>query len=466
MEVAALPGDALAGVLRRLPLRSLAAARCICKAWRDVIDARALLLPHLLPHSVRGIFLNYIDHTRHHFFGRRRSSSSPPPFPEIDGSLGFMPNDDGRILQWSSVFDHCNGLLLFEHEWESGLCVCNPATRQWEVLPRPEEASVYSSLAYLAFDPAVSPHYEVFLIPPEPKTPVPSNHWMLTEHPAEPPYHLMEWPPSPFRLDVFSSRTGQWEGIDFVREGQAAGTVQDKRLDPLDLTMFGGPRWRYAVFHQGALYVHCRGPFVMRLSLSQGKYQVIKFPANIEHGKVYLGKSTHGVCFGIIHESQLRVWILIESCGQMEWVSKYQHNLRKLPSLPNVSGKFMGGPWVIEEDNNIGESEESREWDSDNDDLFTVEVEDNENEIEDEEYHHDNFYILGFHPYKEVVFLVQQFEVLAYHLDSSKIQYMENCRPKCYTLNHSNAYESFLYTPCVIGRLLHGDNTDQNPSED
>ncbi|CAL5033878.1 unnamed protein product [Urochloa decumbens] len=379
MEVAALPGDALAGVLRRLPLRSLAAARCICKAWRDVIDARALLLPHLLPHSVRGIFLNYIDHTRHHFFGRRRSSSSPPPFPEIDGSLGFMPNDDGRILQWSSVFDHCNGLLLFEHEWESGLCVCNPATRQWEVLPRPEEASVYSSLAYLAFDPAVSPHYEVFLIPPEPKTPVPSNHWMLTEHPAEPPYHLMEWPPSPFRLDVFSSRTGQWEGIDFVREGQAAGTVQDKRLDPLDLTMFGGPRWRYAVFHQGALYVHCRGPFVMRLSLSQGKYQVIKFPANIEHGK-------------------------------MEWVSKYQHNLRKLPSLPNVSGKFMGGPWVIEEDNNIGESEESREWDSDNDDLFTVEVEDNENEIEDEEYHHDNFYILGFHPYKEVVFLVQQFE--------------------------------------------------------
>ncbi|CAN6227376.1 unnamed protein product [Urochloa humidicola] len=271
----------------------------------------------------------------------------------------------------------------------------------------------------------------------------------------------MEWPPSPFRLEVFSSRTGRWEGIDFVREGQAAGTVQDVRLDPQRLMT--GLRWRYAVFHQGALYVHCRGSFVsMRLSLSNDKYQVIKTPVNIDHGKVYLGKSTHGVCFGIIHESQLRVWILIESCGQMEWVSKYQHNLRKLASLPNVNGKLMGGPWVVEEDN-IDESEERGEWDYDNDDLFTVEVED-KNEIEDEDYSQDNFYILEFHPYKEVVFLFQQFEVLAYHLDSSKIQYMGNCRPKCYRANHG-IYESFLYTPCVVGELLHGDNSYQNSSE-
>ncbi|CAO2041675.1 unnamed protein product [Urochloa humidicola] len=281
---------------------------------------------------------------------------------------------------------------------------------------------------------------------------------MLTEQPAEPPYHLMEWPPSPFRLEVFFSRTGWWEGIDFVREGQAAGTVQDVRLDPQRSTTFGGPRWRYAVFHRGALCVHCRGSFVMRLSLSNLKYQVIKTPANIDHGKIYLGKSTHGVCFGIIHESQLWVWILIESCGQMEWVSKYQHNLRKLASLLNVNNKLMEGPWIIEEDN-IDESEESLKWDSDKDDLFTVE---DNNEIEDEEYHHDNFYILGFHPYKEVVFVVQDFEVLAYHLDSSKIQYMGNCRPKC--CNHG-IYESFLYTPCVVGELLHGDNTYQNSSE-
>jgi hypothetical protein len=43
-QVAALPDDALADVFRGLPLRSLAVVRCVCKAWRDVVDARALLL--------------------------------------------------------------------------------------------------------------------------------------------------------------------------------------------------------------------------------------------------------------------------------------------------------------------------------------------------------------------------------------------------------------------------------------
>lgn len=49
-----LPDDALAAVLACLPARSLAASRCVCKAWRALIDARGLLLPHVLPHEVCG----------------------------------------------------------------------------------------------------------------------------------------------------------------------------------------------------------------------------------------------------------------------------------------------------------------------------------------------------------------------------------------------------------------------------
>ncbi|KAF0924714.1 hypothetical protein E2562_014519 [Oryza meyeriana var. granulata] len=74
-EIAALPDDALAGVLGCLPPRSLAAAWCVYKAWLTVVDSRALLLPHLLPRSVRGMFINYmfinyIDHYRPHLFAR------------------------------------------------------------------------------------------------------------------------------------------------------------------------------------------------------------------------------------------------------------------------------------------------------------------------------------------------------------------------------------------------------------
>jgi hypothetical protein len=81
-EVAALPDDALAGVFRALPLRSLAVVRCVCKAWRDIVDGRALLLPNLLPRSVRGVFINYIDHHRPHHFARPCSAACRRRPPE------------------------------------------------------------------------------------------------------------------------------------------------------------------------------------------------------------------------------------------------------------------------------------------------------------------------------------------------------------------------------------------------
>nr|CAB3492190.1 unnamed protein product [Digitaria exilis] len=38
---------------------------------------------------------------------------------------------------------------------------------------------------------------------------------------------FMEWPPSPWTWQEFSSRTAGWEKKVFAREGEAAGTVGD-----------------------------------------------------------------------------------------------------------------------------------------------------------------------------------------------------------------------------------------------
>ncbi|CAN6268336.1 unnamed protein product [Urochloa humidicola] len=140
------------------------------------------------------------------------------------------------------------------------------------------------------------------------------------------PYRLMEWPPSPWQLNVFSSRTGQWEARSFVREGEPVGSVEEMWLDPLERSIFSMCR-RCTVHHNGVLYVHCRGSFIMRLSLSSDKYQVINTPANNGNAKPYLGRSQKEVCFGIVHKGQLQVWILKESYGKIEWVDGYVASL-------------------------------------------------------------------------------------------------------------------------------------------
>uniref|UniRef100_A0A0D9XUG2 F-box associated domain-containing protein n=1 Tax=Leersia perrieri TaxID=77586 RepID=A0A0D9XUG2_9ORYZ len=122
----------------------------------------------LLP--VRGIFMNYIDHGPTHLL--THPSMAAPAKPTInDGFLSFLPGANPNHDSWDtwSVLDHCNGLLLCHYN-ESRLCVCNPATRRWEKLPKrlaDDGSFTHRASAYLAFDPAVSPssRYEVFVIP-------------------------------------------------------------------------------------------------------------------------------------------------------------------------------------------------------------------------------------------------------------------------------------------------------------
>ncbi|TVU47502.1 hypothetical protein EJB05_07105, partial [Eragrostis curvula] len=492
-----LPDDALAAILARLPPRTLAASRCVCKAWRAVVDARGLLLPHVLPHELRGIFINFMDYPCPNFFAR-----PSPSYPRIC-----------RDLNLNCIIDHCNGLLLCG--WRN-YCVVNPATRRWDRVPEPRtETAAQDYVPYLVFDPAVSPHYEVFLIPTVPVKPKPvnpndipptqfnlkgvfSDDTLCTEdtegeedeecieEQAEPPppasvqvgyfptkrlslsekwklgelledtYGSMEWPPSPCILHVFSSSTRRWEERTFVRQGEAMGTVEDMRLDSLHC-MSWGPRWRYGVYRQETLYIHCRGGFVMRLSLTTGKYRIIKTPVGIDdkYQKSYVGRSVRGVYFATISGSlQLQVWILNESCGQIGWVLKCHIDLES--SALRAAGRLsnyhtIDGPWILMNPytDNIMLPEGQSEWDSDDDDntLRYEDVEDGDEEglrLVD---------VIGFHPFKEVVFLMVSFGAVAYNLNTSKIQWLGKSLPEDYDTWCKGVHEAFPYTPCMIGEL-------------
>lgn len=420
-----LPEDVLANILRHLAPRCLATSRCVCKPWCTIIDARRLLRAELLPLSVGGIFINFHDLVLSEFFSR------PSTGPTICDNLDYLPCRD-------KFRDHCNGLLLLYNY------VVNPVTRQWVQLPplpspRMGGTKKFADNAYLVFDPTLSPHYEVFLIP----RPHFVYNWFNSNVELDPAIEELEWPPSPCVLHVFSSRTKEWEERSFVREGEAAGTVSDMRLD-----WSGGHH--NAVYWRGALYVHCQTNFVMRISLSDGKYQVIKPPVDIELFRcphLYLGRSEKGVYCAL----NMRVYILNESKGKMEWVCK---------SIIGLSHQQIDrpGPWTLQ-DINYHEShneyedgndeaivEQKFEWDSDNDSVIDTEGRDKCH------FSYGRYFtFLGFHPYKEVVFLSDTLSRgLAYHLNSSKVQDLGNLRPTHYGTEmgiQPFIEASFPYTP-------------------
>ncbi|OEL38438.1 hypothetical protein BAE44_0000543 [Dichanthelium oligosanthes] len=486
VPAAALPDDVLEDILGRLPARSLAASRLVCKAWRGLVDERRLLLPHLLPHSVRGLFVNYIDHHRPHFFARPMPPADGGPL--IDGEFSFIVRE--KPYRWYNVLDHCNGLVLHsgDHFGDNVMYLCNPTTRRWARLPPLSDHRHWKRRAFVVFDPAVSPRWEVLLAPLEP-------HTEKSKEEIQPEERTMEWPPARWAWHVLSSTTMRWEEKVFVRKGGPAGTVSDLLLHSLP-DSGNHARWRYSAYCQGQLYMHCRGEYVSRLSSSTNKYQVIKSPIDLaechEGAQSFIGRSKNGVYFAAVDaEAQLRVWVLNESGhNKMEWLLKHRSVVN-----PDYEQMRLDGPWTIDAyNNNYGKSEDEEASHEDNDSETEEEEasqDDNDSETEGEEVSQDdsdseteddeeprkdsmewnsdeddiiglaknNTYcsgmcviILGFHPYKEVLYLTVMglwgSRIIACHLNSTKVQYLGNLNPGCY---NRCLYEAFVYTPCLIG---------------
>ncbi|CAN6242420.1 unnamed protein product [Urochloa humidicola] len=248
-----------------------------------------------------------------------------------------------------SIYDHCNVLVLYDGGSDD--FVLNPATRRQALLPQPSDEHTVGRCegAYLAFDPFMSLHYKVFLVPDVEHCPNPDA----------------EWPPAIYNLPVFSSMGGCWEERAFLRQGGPVGTVAEMQADSWAPVCWG-PQRRYGEYLRGALYVHCRGAYVMRLSLSEDKYKIIKTPTNVEENKYtmpYLGRSMKGLYYAALKHHDLRVWTLDDSDEQMYWVLKYHINLEalyhKLCVLTRRENREqINHPWAILYDQSIEEDDD------------------------------------------------------------------------------------------------------------
>ncbi|XP_047048583.1 uncharacterized protein LOC124653568 isoform X2 [Lolium rigidum] len=146
--------DLLLEIISRVPARERWRFKQVCKRW--------LCLARKLPQSLAGFF--YTSHNVErfpksalHFFNI--SSTCPEP-PRFYPSFDFLP--DHRKLD---LLDCCNGLLLCRW-WGTSVqyIVCNPATKEWVMLPYSGCAADELILPRLGFDPLESSHFHVFFL--------------------------------------------------------------------------------------------------------------------------------------------------------------------------------------------------------------------------------------------------------------------------------------------------------------
>jgi hypothetical protein len=187
---------------------------------------------------------------------------------------------------------------------------------------------------------------------------------------------------------------------------------------------------------------------------------VIATPIGVEEGKggrSYLGRSENGVYFATFYDYYLlRIWNLDESHGEIKWMLRHDIDLESSALWAalhlNSRQRIDDGAWILDAENNDSDNVSNVApkacLDSNSDDDTLLHYEDKD------AYEHAYIYILGFHPYKEIVFLMASYIGVAYHLNNSKVQYLGKLYPKDYDLSCvRGVHESFPYTPCLVGDI-------------
>ncbi|VAH69614.1 unnamed protein product [Triticum turgidum subsp. durum] len=460
-----LPYDVLLDILRRLPGRDVCASQCVCRAWRDIInDDHWLSLERYFPRrAFPGLFVNKT--------GCRSDTSFFAP-PATRGASGFRgPVYPHRAI----VFQSCNGLLFLE-EWD--YYVLNPATARYARLPRPSKPWCSYGVS-LAFDPAVSLHYHVFLFP---KGGLLKEPLMATSTQGQvPPFgeaHAEEFEEpkkNVLSMLMYSSCTGRWEDREFMPGLCAPGHL----YDIVDRTpeRYEGP-FHSSNYWRGSLYIHCHNSVLVILRPSKETYDMLQLPGEpcgpkslySLPGNSVLASYERGVHYVVTNNSELRVWMLTElTNGQLGWalahdagLNLHGHMIRTLKIQSNMIWRIVGsngGPVSLSDDDAEDDwatpHDSEYPWDSDEDNFIDmVGGADHHESVEQDAY----CTIMGFHPHKNALILDLNGAVVVYHLDTSRMQYLGDADE----LDKDNSQaaccveDSFIYRPCYKDMLPTG----------
>lgn len=247
--------------------------------------------------------------------------------PATNGKLGFVR---AAYLHKATIRQSCNGLLLVQ-QW-GDYYVLNPTTVRFACLPYPSIPR-RDDVMSLAFDPAMSLHYRVFLLQKGEQL---LPRYMTCKIPPLGQVHearVEELKEKVMPMLVYSSCTRQWEDQEFARGCCAPIHLYDAVARSPD--SYGRVFWSSDYWH-GSIYKHCHNSVLMILHPSKGTYDMVQLPGEPCGAKYLYGLPKNsvlacyerGVHYVVINMLQLRVWMLTESMdGQLAWTLAHDANL-------------------------------------------------------------------------------------------------------------------------------------------
>ncbi|KAB1217578.1 F-box protein CPR30 [Morella rubra] len=151
-----LPEDIYAGILKRLPVKSLARFRCVCKSWHRLITSPSFIQLHLRFNRRNRIILSRFCDTLLSL--GPEDTSALPPTPNNNTISGFeeaveLDFDLVRNLPYY-VKGQCDGLLclVIKDGGDGALVIWNPCIREYKRLPLPQDFRSTREVLGLGYD--------------------------------------------------------------------------------------------------------------------------------------------------------------------------------------------------------------------------------------------------------------------------------------------------------------------------
>ncbi|KAG8378113.1 hypothetical protein BUALT_Bualt08G0104400 [Buddleja alternifolia] len=336
-----LPQDTLHHIFSHLPLREIAAAKCICKALHSALSTPSFL--HLLRTQSNPLSLLALKPSHRHVSPHPTLHSFDPSSDKwLRFSLSFLPfaalhpitSSHGLLYLWAS---NQNSRNTPGHNSQKALVVCNPLTGQFKTLPQLGSAwsrhgsvlagslnvvLVLTELAILYYSENVHPKDDNFSpnfvnnwlkfssnLPSKPRSPVLVSDFILTLCDLGSPWRS-QW--AMFKAKIVDmEKTMQWVRVEKREWGDIFDILKRPRLvkgNDQKVYMVGGLKSSYAL--QSA----CTTILILRLDLESleweeaGRMPVEMYGCFMESSKFKVFGGGNRVCFSAKRVGRLALW--------------------------------------------------------------------------------------------------------------------------------------------------------------